>query len=119
MLSQTTSSGQQGMRRKTNATSGHEAFQYFLPLLQPQRMPLIQVKALVAQLCPILYDPMDHNPPDSCLWNSPGKNTGVGSHSLLQGLIQGGPAIDSRASLILGSVQVHGTGSPCQPATDM
>ena len=49
MLSQTTSSGQQGMRRKTNATSGHEAFQYFLPLLQPQRMPLIQVKALVAQ----------------------------------------------------------------------
>ena len=65
MLSQMTSSGQQGMRRKTNAASGHEAFEYFLPLLQPQRMPLIQVKALVAQLCSILYDRMDHKPPDS------------------------------------------------------
>ena len=35
---------------------------------------------------------MDCNPPDtSCPWESPGKNTGVGSHSLLQGilLIQG------------------------------
>ena len=50
---------------RPNATSGPEAFQYFLPLLQPQRLPLIQVKALVAQLCSILYDRMDHKPPDS------------------------------------------------------
>ena len=29
---------------------------------------------------------MDCSPPGSCLWNSSGKNTGVGSHSLLQGI---------------------------------
>ena len=28
---------------------------------------------------------MDYSPP-GCLWNSPGKNTGVGCHSLLQGI---------------------------------
>ena len=42
-------------------------------------------KVLVAQLCPIPCDPMaptDHQAPLSM--NSPGKNTGVGSHSLLQ-----------------------------------
>ena len=32
---------------------------------------------LVSQSCPALCDPMDY---------SPGKNTGVGSHSLLQGI---------------------------------
>ena len=32
----------------------------------------------VEQSCLSLCDPMD------CLWNSPGKNTGVGCHSLLQ-----------------------------------
>ena len=36
----------------------------------------------VAQLCPPLCDPMD------CPWNSPGKSTGVGSLSLLQGSSQ-------------------------------
>ena len=42
-------------------------------------------KVLVAQLCPIPCDPMaptDHQAPLSM--NSPGKNTGVGSHSLFQ-----------------------------------
>ena len=35
---------------------------------------------------PTLCDPMGCGPPGSfCLWNSPGKNTVVGSHSLLQG----------------------------------
>ena len=34
----------------------------------------------VAQLCPILCDPM------GCPWNSLGQNTGVGSLSLLQGI---------------------------------
>ena len=38
---------------------------------------------LVAQSCPTLSDPMDCS---LCLWNSPGKNTGVGSHYLLQGI---------------------------------
>ena len=34
----------------------------------------------VAQSCPTLYDHMD------CPWNSPGKNTGMGSLSLFQGI---------------------------------
>ena len=29
---------------------------------------------------------MDYIPPGSCPWDSPGKNTGVGSHALLQGI---------------------------------
>ena len=36
---------------------------------------------LVPQSCLTLCDPML-----LCPWNSPGKNTGVGSHSLLQGI---------------------------------
>ena len=41
----------------------------------------------VAQLCLTLCDPMDCSPPgSSCPWDSPDKNTGVGSHSLLQGI---------------------------------
>ena len=40
----------------------------------------------VAQLCPTLCSPMDYSLPSSSPWNSPGKNTGVGRHSLLQGI---------------------------------
>ena len=37
------------------------------------------------QLCPILCDPIDGSPPGSPIpWDSPGKNTGVGCHFLLQ-----------------------------------
>ena len=36
------------------------------------------------QLCPILCDPIDGSPPGSRPWDSPGKNTGVGYHFLLQ-----------------------------------
>src|SRR5574340_703790 len=37
------------------------------------------------------YNPMDCTLPDSCPWDSPGKNTGVSCHFLLQGIfpIQG------------------------------
>ena len=42
---------------------------------------------LVAQLCLILCDPVDCSPPgSSVLGDSPGKNTGVGCHALLQGI---------------------------------
>ena len=44
----------------------------------------LEVCVLVAQLCPALYDPMDCGL--LCTWDSPGKNTGVGCHSLLQGI---------------------------------
>ena len=42
---------------------------------------------LVAQLCPTLCNPMDCSLARLlCPWNSPGKNTGVGSHFLFQGI---------------------------------
>ena len=43
---------------------------------------------LVSQSCPTLSDPMDCSPPSRllCAWDSPGKNTGVGCHALLQGI---------------------------------
>ena len=41
------------------------------------------------QSCPTLCDPIDSSPPGSPRpWDSPGKNTGVGCHFLLQGLEQ-------------------------------
>ena len=43
------------------------------------------MKVWFAQSCPTLCDPMDYYPTSLfCPWNSPGKNPGVGSHSLLQ-----------------------------------
>ena len=36
------------------------------------------------QLCPTLCDPKDGSSPGSRPWDSPGKNTGVGCHFLLQ-----------------------------------
>ena len=45
------------------------------------------VVCLVAQSCPTLCDPMDHSLPSSSVpGDSPGKNTGVGGLSLLQGI---------------------------------
>ena len=44
----------------------------------------LKVKVLGAQLCLTLCNPMDCSPPCSCPWNSPGKNTRVGSLSLPQ-----------------------------------
>ena len=43
---------------------------------------LWKVNMLVNQLCPTLYDPVDTR--FLCPWNSPGKRTGFGCHSLLR-----------------------------------
>ena len=45
------------------------------------------LKVLVTHSCPTLSNPMDWLQPTRllCPWNSPGKNTGMGCHSLLQG----------------------------------
>ena len=44
---------------------------------------------LVTQLCPTLCDPMGCSPPGSSVHGgSPGKNTGVGCHALIQGSSQ-------------------------------
>ena len=52
---------------------------------------------LVAQSCLILCDSMDYNPPGSSVdGDSPGKNTGVGCHALLQGNLPN-PGIKSRS----------------------
>ena len=42
----------------------------------------------VTQSCPTLCDPVDYSPSTRLLrpWDSPGKNTGVGCHFLLQGI---------------------------------
>ena len=45
----------------------------------------LKYEVLIAQSCPILCRPMDCSLPGST-WNSSGKNTGVGSHALLQGI---------------------------------
>ena len=42
---------------------------------------------IIAQSCPTLCDPMECSPLKLlCPWDSPGNNTGVGSHSFLQGI---------------------------------
>ena len=47
----------------------------------------LKVKLLIAQLCPVLCDSVDCSRPGSSgPWNSLGKNTGVCSHFLLQGI---------------------------------
>ena len=58
-----------------------------------RRSPCFRLDELVAQSCLTLCNPVDCMQPARlhCPWNSPGKNTEVGCHSLLQGifLIQG------------------------------
>ena len=55
--------------------------------MRSKYLDYLKVKVLVAQLCLILCDPMDCEAQGLlCPWNSPGKNTGVGCHSLLQGI---------------------------------
>ena len=41
-------------------------------------------QVVITQSCPTLCDPTDCSPPGSSPWDSPGKNTGVDCHSLLQ-----------------------------------
>ena len=47
-------------------------------------MCLFRAAAKSLQSCPTLCDPIDGSPLGSCPWDSPGKNTGVGCHFLLQ-----------------------------------
>ena len=45
---------------------------------------LFAAAAKSRQSCPTLCDPIDDSPPGSRPWDSPGNNTGVGCHFLLQ-----------------------------------
>ena len=46
----------------------------------------LKVKVLVAQSCPTFCDCMDCSSPVLLPWDYPGMNTGVGFHTLLQGI---------------------------------
>ena len=65
------------------------------------------LKVKVTQSCLTLCDPMDYNP-----WNSPGQNTGVGSHPLLQGIFPN-PGIKPRSpALQVDSLPAESHGKP-------
>ena len=55
------------------------------------------------QSCPTLCDPIDGGPPGSHPWDSPGKNTGVGCHFLLQCM-----KVKSESEVVSDSSQPHG-----------
>ena len=58
---------------------------YFL--IKKKTLNHLLICVLVAQLCPNSLQPHELQPiRHLCPWNSPGKNTGVGSHFLLQGI---------------------------------
>ena len=53
-----------------------------------QNISLLLASFKSFQSYPTLCDPMDCSPPGSSFhWNSPGKNTGVSCHALLQGIL--------------------------------
>ena len=97
------------------------------------------MKVIVAQLCPILCPTMEYSLPGSSLYGT-GKNTGVGSHFLLQGIFltqeskpgllhcgqilhhlshQGSPVISQKISIIVTSIRtstycfLHNLGGGC------
>ena len=74
------------------------------------------VLCLVTQLCATLWGPMDCSPPGSSAHgDSPGKNTGVGCHALLQGIfpMQGlNPHLLGRLHWQAGSVPLAPSGKP-------
>ena len=56
-------------------------------LIRERKTGVAQLCVFVVQLYPALCDPMDHSPPGSSVHgDSPGNNTAVGCHSLLQGV---------------------------------
>ena len=60
---------------------------FFLTQTLKSRVSINCVLCLVSQSCLTLCNPMDRSPPGSPVHgDSPGKNTGVGCHALLQGI---------------------------------
>ena len=55
-----------------------------LQSMESQRAAAAAATAKSLQSCPTLCDPIDGSPWGSHPWDSPGKNTGVGCHFLLQ-----------------------------------
>ena len=60
-----------------------------VPKIRENKWHLYCACAQSLQSCPSLWDPIDYSPPGSSVHgDSPGKNTGVGCHFLLQGIFQ-------------------------------
>ena len=51
---------------------------------EPGELQSAAAAAKLLQSCSTLCDPIDGSPPGSRPWDSPGKNTGMGCHFLLQ-----------------------------------
>ena len=51
------------------------------------QQPRYVLLCLVTQSCPTLCDPKGCSLPVLCPWDSPGKNTGVGCHAFLHGIL--------------------------------
>ena len=77
-----------------------------------KRQRKYNVKVLVFQSCLILCDPMDCSPPDLCPCDSPGKDTEVGCHLLLQGIFPTQGLNLGLASLRADSLPQSHQGSP-------
>ena len=92
------------------------SFCHFWNATQVLPTPCYGVQCLVAQSCLTLCDPMDCNPSgSSVLGESPGKNTGVGCHALLQGIFttQGSRIIGRFFSIwAMGEAQEYWNGYP-------
>ena len=71
-----------------------------------------------AQSCPTLCNPMDCSLASLLgMWDSPGKNAGVGGHALLQGNLPD-PGIEPESpALQVGSLQSEPPGKPPSPPT--
>ena len=84
-------------------------------------MTLYAAAAKSRQSCPTLCDPIDSSPPGSHPWDSPGKNTGVGCHFLLQCMkvkresevAQSCPALHDPTDCSLPGSSVHGISLLC------
>ena len=79
------------------------------------------VHAKSLQLCPTLCDLMDCSPLCSPPWDSPGKNSGVGCHALLQGIFstQGNPHLLCLLHWQVGSLPLSDLGNPSTAASEM
>ena len=73
----------------------------------------LEAMYLVTQLCLTLWNPMDYSPPGSSVYgDSPGKNTGVGCHALLQGNLPHPGIKPSSPSLLADSLPSEPPGKP-------
>ena len=66
------------------AANGIISFSLWLSRIPLYVCTCMKLKVLFTHSCLTLYNPVDCSLPGSTAWSSPGENTGVGSHSLLQ-----------------------------------